>query len=148
MPTVAVNFGPRASGTSTRTLVQIVAAANRPCKILEVGITFAGTDNVGAPIETQLLRQANTPSGPAAVAEAHGQEDASYAEGLTHFEDFTDEPTPGDVLRRWFVHPQTGLIYTNPWPSRLIVPQASIIALRVISPAVTVNIVGYIVVEE
>lgn len=148
MPTVVAKFASVATTTSTKTLLQITAGTNQPCKILEIGITFAGTDNVGAPIEVQLLRQTTTPTASSATADVHGTEDADYAEALTSIETITAEPTAGDILRGWFVHPQTGLVYVNPWPGRLLIPSASSMGLRVIAPGATVNAVGYISVEE
>jgi hypothetical protein len=147
MPTVVASFAPIATGTSTKTLLQLTASSTQALRILEVCITFAGTDTVGAPIEVQLLRQTNTPTSVAAT-DAHGSENSSYAEALTAVETFDSEPTAGDILRRWYVHPQAGLIYTNPWPDRLQVPESEIVGLRVISPGATVNATGYISVEE
>ena len=99
-----------ATGTSVKTLMQLVAAANHAIKITEISISFDGTNNTHEPILVEILRQtdAGTMTSLTLV-----KADDSIADSLdtTGQHTATAEPTAGDILWAAKIHPQTGVVY-------------------------------------
>ena len=62
--------GEISTGTSQKTLLQIVAATNHRVLVKEWSISFKGVSNTAAPIEVELLRQ--TDAGLLCYARLHG----------------------------------------------------------------------------
>jgi len=102
-----------ATGTSVKTLLQLVAAANHAIEVVEAGIGFHGTNNTHEPILVELVRQ--TDAGTSSAATVHAADDSGGDTfDTTARHTATVEPsehTPVRVLRAWTVHPQTGLVY-------------------------------------
>jgi hypothetical protein len=98
-----------ATGTAAKTLMQLVAAANHALGLREIGVSFHGINNTHEPITVELLRQtdAGTASALTLVKGDDGQADTL---DTTAQQTFTAEPTAGDVLGVWAVHPQTGIV--------------------------------------
>lgn len=99
-----------ATGTALKTLIQLVAAANHGIDVSEVGISFHGLNNSHEPITVDLLRQTDAGTMTALTVVKANDSDADTLD-TTAQHTATAEPTAGDVLRTWAVHPQTGLIY-------------------------------------
>jgi hypothetical protein len=141
MTVAAANWAEITTGTATETMVQVVAAANHPIRLLEWRISFQGTDNLAAPIKVELVKQtdAGTASAltPVKISRHDGHTLQTTAQSVV-----TAEPTTTDVLWSMFVHPQGGVIYTVPWPEEFVVPGGERVGLRVVSPAAAVDCVG------
>lgn len=135
-----------ATGTSLKTLLQIVAATNHGLKILEIGIGFHGTSNTAEPILVNLYRQttAGTMTSLTLVKQDDSNGDTIDA---TAQHTATAEPTAGDILREWTVHPQTGLVYQVPELAPIKVGAGDRVGLTVTAGA-SVNADCYIVFEE
>lgn len=130
--------------SSIETLIQLVAAANHRVLITRVEILFDGTSSTAEPVNVTLTRQsgAGTSSSLTPV-----KLDDSLAETLqtTALKTFTAEPTIGDLLATWHVHPQTGLIWTP--PTDLIIGGGDRVGLRGLAAA-SVNCNASIYFEE
>ncbi|MCC6673357.1 MAG: hypothetical protein IT458_20025 [Planctomycetes bacterium] len=146
MRAVAV-FDEVASGTSTKTLVQVVAPSNRGVRITEFAISFKGTDNLAAPIRVELLRQTTAGTASALTPRKVSRHDSNTIQ-TTAQQTFTAEPTADEVVRSFLIHPQGGLVYTVPDPAQFTVAGGDRLGMRVVTPAATVNCVGYIEFEE
>ena len=134
--------------TSTRTMLAVTAPAARTIKPTQLEISFAGITAAAAPIEVQLLRQTTAGTGTAVTPVAMAGTTSGSIES-TALEDHSAEPTAGDILRKWFVHPQGGsLIYTVPEPDKWETGEAGRLALRVITPGASVNCLATIEFEE
>ena len=135
-----------ATGTSIKTLLQIVAPTNQRVKIKEVGIGFHGISNTAEPILVQLKRQstAGTKSALTLV-----KEDDTTPESIqtTAQHTATVEPTAGDVIRTWTIHPQAAQVYQLPIEDEIIVGGGKRYALTV-TAAATVNADAYMRCEE
>src|SRR5687768_9105276 len=109
-----------ATGTALKTLLQVVAPTNQRVKIKEIGIGFHGISNTAEPILIQLMRQstAGTMSALTLV-----KEDDTTPESIqsTAQHTATVEPTAGDVIRTWTIHPQTSMVYQLPLGDEIIV---------------------------
>jgi hypothetical protein len=60
---------------------------------------------------------------------------------------FTGEPTAGDILYTWPVHPQTGIVELLPMDREPIIPENARVGLRV-TAGVGVNADAFIEIEE
>lgn len=135
-----------ASGTAAKTLIQLLAPTNQRVKIKEVGIGLHGTSNVAEPITVDLLRQ--TTAGTASAL-ALAKEDDTRPEAIqtTAQQTVTAEPTAGDIIRTWTIHPQTSQVYQLPIEDEITLGGGKRLGLRV-TAAATVNVDAYIRGEE
>lgn len=135
-----------ATGTAAKTLLQIVAPTNQRVKIKEIGIGFHGISNTAEPILVELLRQTTAGTMTALTLI---KEDDTTPESIqsTAAHTATAEPTPGDVIRTWTIHPQTAQVYQLPIEDEIIVGGGKRYALRV-TAAATVNADAYMRCEE
>jgi hypothetical protein len=102
------------TGTSIKTLIQIVAASNHKILIDEISISFAGTSNTAAPILVQVAR--NTDAGTmSSLTGAKDPDDWDETMQTTGQHTATAEPTQGTVIIDEYVHPQTGYTWQAPF---------------------------------
>ena len=126
-----------ATGTAIRTMIQLIAHANCAIRITEISIGFTGTTNTGVPIKVRLLRQT---TGGTMDALTPVKADDSVADALATTaqkgkESGGAEPTAGDVLRSWAVHPQTSQILPISDVAPLIVGVGDRVGLEVLAAA-------------
>ena len=135
------------TGTAAKTLLQIAAAANHRVLVVELSVSFDGTDSAGAPILVEILRQtdAGTMSSLTPVkVDADGDETLQ----TTAQENATAEPTAGDVIMREQVHPQGGgWTWQAPFGRELVLTGGERLGVRV-TAAAAVNAVARVVFEE
>lgn len=136
-----------ATGTSAKTLNQVVAAANHPVFVKGFSISFAGTSNTAAPVKVDLCRQsdAGTTSALTPVKAPHDDTDETLQSTARHTA--TAEPTTGDVIRTVYVHPQTGYTEWFPHTEWIKVGGGDRLGLRV-TAAADVNAVAELFCEE
>jgi len=118
-------------GFATKTLLQIIAAANHQLRITEVGIGFNGASGAVAARLVELLRQttAGTMTALALVKENDSDGDSPDASAL---HTATAEPTAGDILRGFRVHPcGNGLVWQPRFGEEIVIGAADRIGLRV-----------------
>ncbi len=135
-----------ATGTSQKTIIQIVAAANHRVLVHEWGISFDGTSNTDAPIEVELLRQttAGTMSALTAIAVYEGLDETIQTTGL---HTASAEPTGTTLLRGMQIHPQGGVVWQAPFGQAIIIEGATRVGIAV-TAAVGVNAIAYFNFEE
>ncbi len=128
------------------TLIQLVAAANHRVKVLGWGIFFDGTTVTAEPVQVELARQ--TTAGTASALSPVKRDD-SIADTLqtTAQQDFTAEPTKGDILESREVHPQSGFEVWYPLGQEIIIGGGDRLGLLATAPA-AVNARAFIVFEE
>ena len=106
--------GQIATGTSAKTLLQVVAAANHGILIDEISISFAGTSNTATPIKVDVLRQ-TTAGTMSALTPVKDPDDSDETLQVTAQHTATAEPTAGDVLLSEHIHPQQGYTWQAPF---------------------------------
>lgn len=138
--------------STTRTILQLLAGT-RPLRIKELGASFDGVDASLTPIRVDLIRQDPASAGTASVTGGVPVEQAET--GPTSLTTFragfsSTEPTPGDIVRSWYVTPAGGLFVMQfPLGDEPVVAPAGRIALRCITGSGTVpNVSAYIVFDE
>lgn len=94
---------------TAKTILQILAPANQRVKILNFGMAFDGASVTAVPVKVQIVRQST--AGTGGTAYTPKKVDDSLAEtilttALTNIA--TTEPTTGDILFTFLVHPQQG----------------------------------------
>lgn len=133
--------------TATRTLVQVVAPANRGIRLTEASITFQGTNNLAEPIKVELVVQTTAGTAAALTMSKVSQHDSNTIQ-TTAQETFTVEPTTTNILRTWLIHPQAGICYTVPH-DEFTIPGGTRLGLRVVGTIATaVDCVGYLEIVE
>lgn len=134
------------TGTSAKTVVQIVAAANHRIKVDRWGIAFKGVAPTDAPIKVRLLRQtdAGTTSALTPVKNNPGDDEALQ---VTARHTATAEPTAGDVLETVEAHPQAGYEVILPLTQEIIVPGGTRLGIEV-TATVSTSCVAWINGEE
>ena len=134
---------------ATKTVAQLVAGSYNQLRITEMAVTFQGTDNLAKPVKIEVCRQSDAGTMSAATLKKMNDSDGDTL-ASTGQVDATAEPTTGDILRTWYIHPQAGLHYSVPEPSQFIVGQGDRIAVKVTieSGESNVDCAGFIEFEE
>ena len=137
--------GEEALGAATaETVLQLRGSTATKAAVAEVSVSFDGTTAGNAPAVVRLLRQ-STDGTATAATEVPWDPDNPTA-NVTGHHSFSAEPTAGDVLATWEVHPQGGVLLVQWAPGEgPIVDNAtsSRIGLEVTAPDV-VNCVAYL----
>lgn len=102
---VRANTAQVATGTSLKTIMQIVAAANHRVVIPQISVSFEGVTTTDAPIDVQIMRQSTAGTMTSlTLTKDNDSDDETIQTTAQHTA--TVEPTAGDVLARKLVHPQ------------------------------------------
>jgi hypothetical protein len=135
-----------ATGTALKTLLQLVAAANHRVVITEIGISFHGVTPTDAPILVQAMRQTTAGTMSAATpVKRNSTDDETLQTTAQHTA--TVEPTAGDVLKQWAIHPQGGLVYQPAPGEEIVVPGGGKLGITV-TAGVSINADVYVDYEE
>jgi hypothetical protein len=137
------------SAATAKTIVNVINAANALVRVTEIGVSFTGIAAAAAPVTVELMLStqatAGTPGTSPTPTQVGGPTRTVQSGGA---EDYSAEPTALTAIRKWLVHPQTGIIVQFPLgrePEQTTTADG--ICLRVTAPA-TVNCQGYIEFEE
>lgn len=135
-----------ATGTSAKTILQIVAASNHAVLVHEWSISFEGVSNTAAPIEVVLMRQ-TTAGTMSSLTLVKDPDDWDETIQTTAQHTSTSEPTSGDVLFRELVHPQTGYTWQAPFGRLLKIGGGDRVGI-VVTAASGVDCVCRMILEE
>lgn len=135
-----------ATGTSLKTLLQIVAAANQRVKIKEWSISFDGIVNTDAPIQVTLVRQTTAGTMSSLTPEKFNESDQETLQ-TTAQHTATVEPTTGNTVQAEQVHPQGGYTWQAPFGGELVVEGGNRLGISVLA-GVDVNAKVRVVFEE
>jgi hypothetical protein len=138
--------GEIATGTSAKTLLQIVAASNHGVLVKEWSISFKGTSNTASPIRVRVLRQ-TTAGTMSALTPVKDPDDTDETLQTTAQHTATAEPTSGDVLFTELVHPQTGYTWQAPFGGAIKIGGGDRLGIEVLAGA-DVNAVARASCEE
>lgn len=134
--------------TGPQTAMQLLAAANHKVKITEIGVSAQGVSNTDAPLNFQLLVQ-TTAGTCSASTEVLLDADAGVVIQTTAIEDCSVEPTPGNIIHRWFIHPQAGMVWVPPPGTEPIIDTIERTGLRILdTPTTAVDVNVYMKWEE
>jgi hypothetical protein len=134
------------TGTSLKTILQIIAAANHRIKIKEISVSFTGTSNTAAPILVQVCR--NTDAGTLSSLtpqKLNPADDETLQTTAAHTA--TAEPTIGVEVMGENVHPQGGFVWQAPFGGEIQVIGGARLGIAV-TAAASVNCKARFVFEE
>lgn len=136
------------SAATAKTVLSVVCASAAPIRIVEFGVSFDGVAADAEPVTVELCSSTQAGAGTStsqSPVQMRGPTRTVQASGARNF---TAEPTTLTCLKRWLVHPQTGIEMQYPLgrePEQVVTADA--LCLRVTAPA-AVNCQGYIEFEE
>lgn len=134
------------TGTSKKTLLQIVAATNQRVLVREISVSFDGTSNTAAPILVQVLRQTTAGTMSALTLQKMNPDDGETLQ-TTGQHTATAEPTGTDEVLGESVHPQGGYTWQAPFGGEIHVPGGGRLGLAVTAGA-AVNAKARMIFEE
>lgn len=138
-----------AIATATKTILQVLAPADRSISIHEVSMSFDGADATAVPIQVELVTQTDAGSGGTGVTPNKLDRPDGGTIETSALSGPTSEPSLGDILKTWFIHPNGGaLLYVVPEPEKFRLADGQRLALRVVDPPAAVNAVGSIEFNE
>lgn len=125
------------TGTSVKTLVQLVAPTNQKVVVKEISISFNGVSNTATPILVEVVRQ--TSAGTITNTTTLRKSDPDNQETIqsTCKDTATAEPTDsGDVPLQEYVHPQTGFLWADDSnPPKIMINGGGRLGIRVTAAA-------------
>lgn len=130
--------GEISTGTSKKTILQIVAASNHRVKVKEISVSFKGTSNTAAPILVEVYRQTTAGTDGDAVTLAKFDSDTSetlQTTGLSNIDGSSQPTDSGSALLSEEVHPQGGYTWQAPFGGEIIVPGGARLGLAVTAGA-------------
>jgi len=123
---------PIATGTSAKTIMQIIAASNHGVHINEWSVSFAGTSNTAAPIRVDVMRQTTAGTmGTSNSTIVKDPDDSDETLQTTVTDSSSGEPTAGDILDTQYVHPQTGYTWQAPFGGAIKIGGGDRLGIRV-----------------
>lgn len=135
------------SAATAKTIVGVIAASGVSARATEIGVSFDGVTATAEPVTVELCRGDGTGAGTSTSqtpAQLRGFTRTVQCSGARNY---SAEPTTLTVLKRWLVHPQTGMAVQFPLGREVEHTGAGGLFLRLTAPA-TVNAQGYIEFEE
>jgi len=137
------------TGTTRKTLLQILAATNQRVLVKEISISFDGVSNVAAPILVEIVRQSTTGSGGDVLTMKKMDPDYSETVQTTALSDIdgTTAPTESDEVQGESVHPQGGYSWQAPFGQEIVVPGGARLGV-IVTAAAAVNAKVRLVAEE
>lgn len=133
---------------ATETLIQIVTGSTRKAKVKEWGISFDGIDATDVPIRVDLLRQTTAGTSSSLTIVKNDPDDPAAIS--TALQDFSAEPTAGDILWTQYITPAGGFDRVQlPLGEEIVVDVSERIGLRCVVPSGSAcNATAYIRFEE
>ena len=126
-----------ATGTSAKTILQIIAASNHAVMIDRVSISFEGTSNTAAPIQVDFVRQTDAGTmGTSASSIVKDPDDWAETIQTTIRDTSSSEPSGTVVLESFLVHPQGGMDWcAQRLEQRIKIGGGDRLGIRVTAPA-------------
>lgn len=136
------------TAATAKTILNVINAANGLVRATEMGVSFDGVSSTAEPVTVELCFSTQATAGTSTshtIVQTRGPTRTVQA---TAARNYTAEPTALTVIRRWLVHPQTGLVVQFPLGRE---PEQTTTAdgmcIRCTAPA-GVNVQGYLEFEE
>lgn len=129
------------TGTSAKTLLQLVAPSNHRVLLREFWIAFSGTSTTADPITVDLLRQTDAGTMSSLTPKKLNNSDDETLQATAQHT-ATSEPSAGDILWTLEVHPQDRHVQPMPLDAPIVIPGGGRIAIRVTAAADVTAVAG------
>jgi len=146
--TVETNGDLALTAATARTIMSVINAANGLIRLCEFSVSFDGVSGTAEPVTVELCSSTQATAGTTTAHTIVQLRGPTRTVQATAARAYTVEPTTLTVLKRWLVHPQTGLVVQFPLgrePEQVVTADA--LCIRCTAPA-NVNCQGYIEFEE
>lgn len=146
--TVESNGDIALTAATAKTVLQAINSAGGVIKSVEIGASFDGTSSTAEPVTVELTSSTQATAGTSTAHTMAQVSGAPRTVQATAARNYTAEPTVVTVLKRWLVHPQTGIVLQFPLgrePQQNTASDA--LGLRCTAPA-NVNFQGYMEITE
>lgn len=132
------------AAATAKTVLSVINSTNGIIRLTEISACFDGTSAIAEPVTVELCSSTEATAGTATshtIQQTSGPVRAALA---TAKRNFTAEPTSLVTLKRWLVHPQSGLVVQFPLGREpMQTTTADALVLRCTAPA-AVNFQGYL----
>lgn len=132
------------TAATAKTVLQVINSSAGIIKITEIGVSFDGVSSTAEPATVELCSSTQATAGTTTSQTPLQVSGATRTVQATGARNYTAEPTVLTVLKRWLVHPQTGICIQFPLGRE---PQqntgSDALGIRVTAPA-TLNCQAYI----
>lgn len=146
--TVESNGDIALTAATAKTVLQAINSASGVIKSVEIGASFDGTSSTAEPVTVELTSCTQATAGTSTAHTMAQVSGATRTVQATAARNYTAEPTVVTVLKRWLVHPQTGIVLQFPLGRE---PQqntgSDALGIRCTAPA-NVNFQGYMEITE
>lgn len=136
------------TAATAKTILNVINAANGLIRIVEMGVSFDGVSSTAEPVTVELCSSTQATAGTSTAHTIVQTRGPTRTVQATAARNYTAEPTALTTIRRWLVHPQSGIVIQFPLgrePEQ--VTTADGLCIRCTAPA-TVNAQAYIEFEE
>lgn len=136
------------TAATAKTILNVINAANGLIRITEMAVSFDGVSSTAEPVTVELCSSTQATAGTSTAHTIVQTRGPTRTVQATAARNYTAEPTTLTVIKRWLVHPQTGLFVQFPLgrePEQ--VTTADGLCIRCTAPA-TVNVQAYMEFEE
>lgn len=146
--TVETNGDIALTAATAKTIMMIINASNGLVRCTEFAVAFDGTSATAEPVTVELVSSTQAGAGTTTshtIVQCRGPTRTVQA---TAARNYTAEPTTLTVLKRWLVHPQTGITVQFPLgrePEQVVTADG--LGIRCTAPA-NVNVQGHMEFEE
>lgn len=137
------------SAATAKTILNIINGTNALIRIIELSVSFDGTSSTATPVVVELCKstQAGNGTGSSSVTIVQSGGPTRTVQA-TAAKNYSTEPTTLTTIKRWRVHPQTGILLQEPLGREdSQTASANALALR-ITAAAAVNAQAYVIFEE
>jgi hypothetical protein len=143
-----INVGECSVTSTTKTFFTGKAPANQRLKIKGIEIFGKGTSNTDTPVKVEMgLITSDAVAGTTTPTTTPNDGDLAETPQGTYKTTYASEPTYGNIMRTWEVHPQTGLVVYLPLHDEIILKGGQEFGIRMTSnQAETMSLV--VIVEE
>ena len=132
-------------GTNEKCLIIVTAPTNQRLKVKSVGVFFDGASATAEPVFLVLARASTAGTTTAYTPKVMGV--GSETPQATAGVDASANPTKGDILASWRVHPQSGYQWLLPMGDEVLVAGGGRVALYA-KAAAAVNLMATVIYEE
>jgi hypothetical protein len=113
--------------------MQLIAPTNTILAVNGAWVSFDGVSNTGVPVIVEILTQ--TTAGTVTARNPQKTKDTATALGATGGVNASAEPTAGNVLKTFHVHPQAGVIMPLDFDKEIEVAGGARLGMRITAPA-------------
>jgi hypothetical protein len=136
------------TAATAKTILNVINGSNALIRVTEFSVSFDGTSSTAVPVLIELCKSTQGAAGTSSSQSPVQIRGATRTVQASGARNYSAEPTTLTAVKRWLVHPQSGITVQFPLgrePEQ--VTTANAMCLRLTAPA-NVNVHGYIEFEE